>query len=172
MTSTPPPAEPVQTGLSAPTRPTTAYHTWFLGHSEHAGEKPPRGEDEASTADVAAIQAGTQPLPPGAVCIFDVEPAPHGVPRTLYWPQWHFEAYADGETTPRLKGVLSNENHAIPGFVGIQSPDRADGVWQMSSGYRLICGFDPLPFKARFVFWAGFGDNVSEKSEIPWVSQA
>lgn len=152
-----------QTGLEGPSM-AAIYHSWF-----EKGD-----QTEATYEEKAAVSAGKSPLPPGARVIFDVEPLPRGIAKEdhLYWPTWHFVA-KDESGAVRLEGDLKNENTFIPGFVSIQAPERAQGMWQTSSGYRLLAIFDPLPFRARFEISAYFGDGSIKSGTlvIPWVSQ-
>jgi hypothetical protein len=162
------PAVPPQNALGGPNL-AAIYHTWYQGHAEAAGERPPKGEDEATAQEVADVRAGVNPLPPGATCIFDLEPMPHGCEQ-LYWPTWKFKCL-DDQGVVKFEGVLNNENQAIPGFVGIQSPESPTSVWTKSSGYRLICSFDPLPYPARFEISGTIGGIDAATLILPWVSQ-
>ena len=160
--------KPKQDSLGGPNL-AAIYHSWYTGHAEAAGERPPKGKDEATNQEKADVLAGHSPLPPGSTCILDLEPMPHGCEQ-LYWPTWLFKCL-DDQGVVRFDGVLNNENHAIEGFVGIQSPDSPSGVWTKSSGYRLICHFDPLPFPAKFEISGTVGGIDSGTLVLPWVSQ-
>lgn len=147
------------------------YHDWFKGHAEAAGERPPKGEDEASSKDMQDIREGFAPLPPGSTCIFDLEPLPHGCEQ-LYWPTWHFELY-DEHGTLRHQAMLNNEHPAEDGFVGIQAPESPSSVWTKSSGYRLICNFDPnaFTFKGYLEVSGEVGALKSGVTVIPWTAR-
>lgn len=168
--STTPPLQS-QTGVSTPAL-AAVYHSWFMGHAEAAGERPPKGEDESSSQDLADIQEGKSPLPPSSHCIFDVEPLPHGCPREWYWPTWEFSFFNMDSGELVASGSLSNEGPVMTGYVGIQAPETPDSVWNKSSGYRLICYFEPLSFAARIEIKARLGSAVSGTKVIPWQSPA
>lgn len=158
--------KPLQSALGGPNL-AAIYHNWFEGHAAKAGEAH-KGSDEASAQDVVDVRSGKNPLPPGATLILDLEPLPHGC-QQLYWPTWHFRALSeDGSVV--AEGDLSNENHAVDGFVGIQAPDREEGVWNKSSGYRLICGLDDKLPKCKLEISGEVGGIASKVTTIPWVS--
>lgn len=164
------PTKPAQVGLQDTTF-TTAYHDWFWGHAEKAGECPPRGMDEASSAEIQKIKDGTLDLPHGSSCIFDTEPSPRDCEQTLYWPHWFFEAYDYDTGELRLTAELWPEHPAVDGFVGVTGNDTPTSPANTSSYYRIRVKFHPLSFKARIVYWTGFGANISNKGVIPWVSR-
>lgn len=152
-----------QTGLEGPSM-AAVYHAWY-----EKGE-----QTEATYEEKMAVLEGKAPLPPAARVIFDVEPLPRGIAKEdhLYWPTWHFVA-KDSSGAVRLEGDLNNEHFAVPDFVSIQAPERPEGMWQTSSGYRLLAIFDALPFRASVEVSAYFGDGSikSDVLTIPWVSQ-
>lgn len=152
-----------QTGLEGPSM-AAIYHNWF-----EKGEKT-----EASYEEKVAVLEGKSPLPPGARVIFDVEPQPRGISREdhLHWPTWLIVA-KDESGTVRHAARLSNDDTSHDGFVCIQAAERPEGMWQTSSGYRLLAIFDPLPFKASFEVSAYFGDGSIKSGVlvIPRVAQ-
>ncbi len=153
-----------QTGLEGPSM-AAIYHNWY-----ERGEKT-----EASYEEKQAVLSGKSPLPPSSRVIFDVEPQPRGISREdhLYWPTWLIKAF-DESGALKHEAKLSNEDTSHDGFVCIQAAQRPEGMWQTSSGYRLLAIFDPLPFTARFEISAYFGDGSikSETLVIPRVARA
>jgi hypothetical protein len=155
--------KPKQVGLGQPAV-SRIFHSWFEG-------------GEASLQEKIDIQEGKKPLPPNCRfrldcnTVFDPPVKRREDGDFLPWPDWTFELL-DPAGNVLKTAVLGRDSYAEDGFVSLQSPEREDGVFQLSMGYAPIFQLDAPAERSQLRITARVGDLVSPPQLFPWVAKA
>jgi hypothetical protein len=154
-----------QQGLAGPNL-AKIFHDWMKGNPD---EGIPKGE--SSTQELFDVLEGRSPLPSGARMILDVEPQPRGLARedVQPFPAWHVKLLSESGVTLADDTLTKDEPEGQA--CRIQAPEREQGVYMRSQGYRIILIGPETSERASLELHCTLGDMISDTLTIPWVAR-